>query len=68
MLAIKGNPMLAKYLRLFVKKLGYSNYYNMDNTNLCYILVSDYESNFITAEEVDLYDGEIITAEEFLEL
>ena len=25
-------------------------------------------NNFVTAEEVDLYDGEIITAEEFLEL
>lgn len=68
MLAIKGNPTLAKYLRLFVKKLGYSNYYNMDNTNLCYILGSDYGANFVTAEEVDLYDGDIITAEEILEL
>ena len=68
MLAIKGSLKLSRYLRLFVKKLGYINHYNMDNPGLCYILDCYDNSIFVTAEEIDLYDGEIITAEEFLEL
>lgn len=68
MLAFKGSEILRYELLKRVTQLGYHCVYCLNYDSLCYILIDTVEKKYVHCEYIEDFNGNILTAEEFLEL